>query len=97
MITNNSRVIALQKDSEEWGEELDGADLFTVFSILIDSTGDSFSEFRNSSLYKDILGSTQSNYEKSDLALQRMFANEAELLQLGEMDPNAEYDPDSLD
>lgn len=97
MTTNHARTIALQVDSEEWGDELDGADLFTVFSILMDSTGDSFFDFRNSALYKDILGSTQSNYEKSDLALQRMFANADELAQLAEMDPNAEYDPDSLE
>lgn len=71
-MTNSPRITALEGIIESLSENLEGADLYTVLSIIADSEGDFMPEFLNSILAQDIIRATQSNPTVSRNALIRI-------------------------
>lgn len=55
--------IAKEKEIERLSEMLDGADLYTVLSIIADSEGEFLPECLQSSLYRELIHATQSDPE----------------------------------
>lgn len=64
----------MQKEFEEWGEHLDGADLYTVIQCLIGENlliGEEDNPI-DSRIVQEIIGATQSNPKKAEYALRQM-------------------------
>lgn len=64
----------MQKEFEEWGEHLDGADLYTVILVLIGENmliGQEEDPI-SSRIVQELIGATQSNPQKAEYALRQM-------------------------
>jgi hypothetical protein len=62
----------MQKEIDDWAEQLDGADLPTVLSIIASHTGDSIHTLIESALGQELIRSTQSNPERAVYAMTQM-------------------------
>lgn len=70
-MTNKTRIPILEGIIDQHAERTDGADLYTVLSIVADAEDD-LEFFIGSRLYWDIINATQSNPQQAHNAILRM-------------------------
>lgn len=63
-------------------EHLDGADLFTVMSIIADKQEIELGEFLESRMAKDLILATQSNFQQTQAILKEMVALDLQIANL---------------